>query len=391
MKNSCKLIKNANIILEDGVLENGAIVIDNEIISAVGKLDEIKIPTNAEIIDANGNFVGPGFVDIHVHGALTYPTYVNPNEATDYLLSHGETTILATPDYIMTFEEFIDAIKVVRENMKTNKTIKGIYFEGPYTNPNYGCMADLNPWRIDIPASIYEKIVDEAGDLAKVWAIAPERNDVLPFVKYAKKINPNVKFSLGHSQATPDQIKALGEYQPSIMVHTFNATGRVGDRGGIRGVGPDEYSLLNEDVYCELISDSCAIHVPKELQQLLIKVKGYEKVVLISDSMFTEETAVIPDKYKHIKDLNFDHNGGLAGSKMTLDYATKNIMTHTGCSIDKAFYMSSTAPSKAINMYDKIGSIKVGKIADFVICDKDINIKTVIQNGEIKFKEKDYE
>ncbi len=391
MKNTIKAIKNANIILEDGVLNNGVIIIDGETIFAVGKSGEVEIPNGAEIIDAKGYFVGPGFVDIHVHGAITYPTYVNPDEASKHFLYHGETTILATPDYIMTYDEFIDAIKTVRENMKTNKTIKGIYFEGPFTNPNYGCMADLNPWRNDIPASTFEAIVDEAGDLAKVWAIAPERNDVAEFVKYAKKINPNVKFSLGHSQATPDEISALGEYQPTIMVHTFNATGRVGDRGGVRGVGPDEYSLLHDNVYCELISDSCAIHVPKELQQLLIKVKGYEKVVLISDSMFTEETAVVPERFKHIKDLNFDHNGGLAGSKMTLDYATKNIMTHTGCSIDKAFYMSSTTPSKAVDMYDKIGSIKVGKLADLVICDKDINIKTVIQNGEIRFKEKDYE
>ncbi len=386
-----KIIKNANVVLENGVLENGIIVIDGELISAVGTVDDIVIPNGAEVIDANGYYVGPGFVDIHVHGGLNYGTYTNPTEASNFFLSHGETTILATPYYAMNFDEFMQSINVVKENMKTNKTIKGIYFEGPYTNPNYGCKADLNPWRIDIPSTMYEKLVDEAGDLAKVWTIAPERNDVVPFVKYARKVNPNVRFSLGHSQAKPSEITALGEYQPTIMVHTFNATGRIGDKGGIRGVGPDEYSLLNDDVYCELISDSCAIHVPKELQQLLIKVKGYEKVVLITDSMHSDVDAQVPERFKHIKDLNFDHNGGLAGSKMTMDYACKNIMMHTGVSIDKAFYMASTAPSKAINMYDTIGSIKVGKLADLVICDKDINIKKVIQNGEIRFKEEIYE
>ncbi len=385
MFNSVKVIKNAKIILEDGVLENGVIIINGEIISAVGTAEQITIPKDAEIIDAKDNYVGPGFVDIHVHGGLNYATYINPTEASNFFLSHGETTILATPYYAMNLDEFMDAIKVVKENIKTNKTIKGIYFEGPYTNPNYGCRADLNPWRIDIPSTMYEKLVDTAGDLAKVWTIAPERNDVVPFVKYARKVNPNVKFSLGHSQAKPSEVFALGEYQPTIMVHTFNATGRLNDKGGIRGVGPDEYSLLNDDVYCELISDSCAIHVPKELQQLLIKIKGYKKVVLITDSMHCDANTQVPEKFKHIKDLNFDHNGGLAGSKMTMDYACKNIMTHTGCSIWQAFYMSSTAPAKAIDMYDQIGSIKVDKIADLIICDKDINIKTVIQNGKICF------
>ncbi len=385
MKNSIKVISNAKIILENGVLEDGILLITGEVISAIGKMGEIDIPANAEIIDANGNYVGPGFVDIHVHGGLNYATYIDCEKASDFFLSHGETSILATPYYSMDFNAFIDAINTVKESMKSNKTIKGVYAEGPYTNPNYGCEADLNPWRKDIPSQVYEKLVDEYGNVVKVWTIAPERNDLLPFLKYARKVNPSVKFSLGHSQATPSQIEALGEYQPTIMVHTFNATGRVGDRGGIRGVGPDEYALLNDDVYCELISDSCAIHVPKELQRLLLKIKGYEKVVLITDSMHTAVNTQVPEKFKHIKDLNFDHKGSLAGSKMTMDYACKNIMDHTGVSIDKAFYMASTAPSKAIDMYDTIGSIKVGKIADLVICDKNINIIKVIQNGEIRY------
>ena len=383
MKNALKVVKNANIILENGILDDGVIVIENDKISNVFKNGTNDIPSNAEIIDAEGNFVGPGFVDIHVHGGLNFATYIDCEKASNFFLSHGETTILATPYYAMNFDEFIDAINAVKESMKTNKVIKGVYAEGPYTNPNYGCKADLNPWRNDIPSEVYEKLVDEYGDVVKVWTIAPERNDLLPFVKYARKVNPRVKFSLGHSQATPSQVEALNEFKPTIMVHTFNATGRIGDKGGVRGVGPDEYALLNDDVYCELISDSCAIHVPKELQRLLIKIKGYEKVVLITDSMHTDENTQVPEKYAHIKDLNFDHNGGLAGSKMTMDYACKNVMDHTGVSIDKAFYMASTAPAKAIDMYDTIGSIKVGKMADLVICDKDINIKKVILNGEI--------
>lgn len=374
-------IKNANLVLENGIVWDGAIIIENGILKNFGKESEINIPADANVIDAEGAYVGPGFVDIHVHGGNEFQTYDNPKEAAEFFLSHGETSILATPVYSQNFDEIMNSIGLIKEAMKTSKTIKGIYFEGPFTNPDYGACSDINPWRRDITDKEIKAMVDAAGEDAKVWTIAPERNDVKALVKYAREVNPNTVFALGHSEATPDMVRALGvKYRPTLETHCTNATGRVNSKGGIRGVGIDEYCLKDPDVYAELISDSFAVHVYPDMQQLIIHNKGINKVVLITDSTVSEYPN--PERLAYVKDLNFDHNGRLNGSRLTLDLACKNIMASTNCGIAQAFLMASTNPAKVIGMYDDIGSIDYGKVADLVFVDDKFNVKKVLLGGE---------
>ncbi len=372
-------ITNAKIVLENGIVWNGVILIENDTITDFGA--DITIPEGAEIIDAEGAYVGPGFVDIHVHGGGGYNTIHEPFEAAEHFLKHGETTILATPSYNKNFKEFLDGIRLVKKELPNLRNVRGMYMEGPYTNAKYGSHADLNPWRHPINPDEYKALVDEAGELAKVWTIAPEREGIFEFIEYAKKVNPHTVIAVGHSEATPEEIRALGKYRPTLMTHAMNATGRLPVGGGLRAYGPDEYCFKEPDMYAELISDSCAIHVHPDMQQLLIHTKGINRVVLITDS--TSYANANPEKYAHITDLNFDHNGGLAGSKMTMDQACRNIMTHTSCGICQAFIMASTNPSKVIGMYDEIGSIDKGKKADLVFTDDCFNIKNVMLRGEL--------
>ncbi|MBE7051257.1 MAG: hypothetical protein E7395_01630 [Ruminococcaceae bacterium] len=375
-----KAITNARVVTVDGIIWDGVILLENGRIEAVGKKDNVSIPLGAEIIDADGAYVGPGFVDIHVHGGDKYHTAENPIEAAAHFLKHGETTILATPSYNYNFQDFLKAIKTVKENMSKAPNIRGMYMEGPYTNCNYGSHSDVNPWRHPIDPTEYKALVDEAGEFATVWTVAPEREGILDFMKYARKVNPKVKFALGHSEATIEQIRALGSYIPTLMTHVTNATG-PNKWSGVRQCGPDEYALSSSDIYCEMICDSCAIHVAPFMQRFVLKNKGLDKTVLITDSTSLENPS--PEKYAHINDLNFDHNGGLSGSKLTMDMACRNIMTHTNCGIAQAFLMASANPSKAIGMYDEIGSIEAGKRADFVFVDDMFNVKKVILGGEL--------
>ena len=340
------------------------------------------IPFDAKIIDAEGAYVGPGFVDIHVHASEGRRTYVELKEASDYFLRHGSTTIMATPYYSMNKDEFIEAIDAIKKGIDESATVKGIYFEGPYTAPQHGSNAWLNPWNYPIREADYKLLVDMAGDLAKVWTVAPEREGVAEFMEYARKVNPNVVFAVGHSEATPEQIRKLGtKYRPKLMTHTFNATGTQNDSNGVRGYGPDEYCMANEDMYAELISDSCGIHVHSDMQRMLLKAKGYERVVLITDCTSPDSEA--PEEYAHIKDLNFDPHGGIAGSKLTMNQACKNIMQHTNCGIAQAFVMASLNPAKVIGMDDEIGSIEVGKVADLVFVDDKFNVKQVMLGGKL--------
>ena len=374
-------ITNANIVLENGILWDGVLLLEGDKIHSFGSARDMEIPAEATVIDAKGAYVGPGFVDIHVHEGGKYTTYYEPAEAAEHFLRHGTTSLFATPYYSMTFDEIMRALRTLRGAMGKVKTLKGIYMEGPYTNPDYGANSATNPWRAPIDDKQMRAMVDEAGEMVKVWTIAPEREGILSFLKYAKEVNPTVRFAVGHSEATPMQIRALGKYRPTVLTHAFDATGRLPVYGGTRGYGPDEYCLKEPEVYTELISDSCGIHVHPEMQQLLLHNKGVERVVLITDSTYQDSPN--PENLKHVKDLNFDPWGGISGSKMTMDLACRNIMTHTNCGIAQAFLMASTNPAKVVGLDDELGSIAVGKAADLVFVDDRFNVQEVMVGGEL--------
>ncbi|MBQ7097102.1 MAG: amidohydrolase family protein [Clostridia bacterium] len=379
-----KAILNANIVLENGILWDGAILIEDGIIVDVKSVREFQIPDGAEIIDAKGAYVGPGFVDIHVHGADGKTTYSDVQDVVavaDFFLKHGTTSMLSTPPYELAFDEFVEAIRVGRAAKKKAKTIKGLYLEGPYINVKYGAFAHMNPWRGSIDPEQFKVLVDEAGEDALVWTIAPEREGILSFAEYAKAVKPDVVLSVGHSEATPQQIRALGKFRPTLQTHSMCATGRLDVPGGTRGYGPDEYCFKEPDVYCEMISDSCGIHVNAEMQQLLIHNKGINRVVLITDSS-GDKSYPNPEGLEHVTDLGFDDRGGIAGSKLTMDKVCRNIMTHTNCGIAQAFVMASLNPAKVIGMGDEIGSIEKGKIADLVFVDDKFNVLNVMVGGE---------
>ena len=376
-------IKNAKLVLENGILWDGVLAVEGGRIAAYGSASELKIPADAEVMDAKGLYVGPGFVDIHVHGGGGSLFTEDPGKATAHFLAHGETTILPTLYYDLSREGFLDAIECVKKAMDTEagKAIGGFYMEGPYMNPKYGAKADKNQWRGDILPQMYEKVVDAAGSLAKVWAVAPEREGIEQFLKYAKKVNPEAMISVGHSEANPEQIEKLKRYGIGLLTHCMDATGRVATWGGTRACGPDEYCMTDSDMYAEVICDSMGIHVNPALIRMILKVKGVDKIVLISDSFVSNEQA--PEGLRHVTDLVFDHNGGLCGSKLTMEVACKNMMTHTNCGIAQVFLMASRNPARVIGMEDEIGTIAVGKKANLVFVDDAFHVDTVMLEGKV--------
>jgi len=383
IQSSIKAIIHAQIVLENGILWDGVILTKGDRILSYGSAREMEgqIPEEAVIIDAKGAYVGPGFVDIHVHGGDGYSTCFDPVEASEFFLRHGTTTLLATPSYHFNLERFLEAIRSVKAAGDKARTIRGFYMEGPYTNPDYGAHAHRNPWRIPIEPEQFKLLVDEAGTLAKVWTVAPERPGLIPFLEYARKVNPDVVFAVGHSEATPSQIRSLGKYRPTLQTHSMNATGRQAVPGGTRGYGPDEYCMKEPDMYAELISDSCGIHVHPEMQQLLLHNKGVHRMILITDS--TTHKNPVPEQYAHVKDLNFDDIGRLSGSRLTMEQACRNIMTNTNCGIAQAFLMASSNPARAVGLDQEVGTIEPGKRADLVFVDDKFNIQQVILAGEI--------
>ena len=376
-------ITNAGVVLEESVLENGVILVKGDRIAEVGTADSVKIPENSEIIDAGGMYVGPGFVDIHVHGGDGEYFYTDPLKAAKHLLSHGETTQLATLGVKIPKEKYVGCVETVKAVMGkglAGKAIGGFYLEGPYMNPKYGSDPDKVPWRGEIRREDYMPVLKALGNLVKVWAIAPEREGIAGFMADAKLANPAVGFAVGHSEAVPAEVDAVKKYGIVLQTHCMNATGRPACSGGTRSCGPDEACLMDPNIYAELICDSQGIHVSADMQKFVMFVKGIDKVCLISDS--NVNVGDPPPYLAHITDLQFDSLGGLSGSKLTLDAACRNVIKHTGCSVTDAFKMASRNPARAVGLYREVGTVEVGKRADIVIVDGDFNIQKVMICGE---------
>ena len=375
-------IVNARAVLPSLVLDDAVIVTDNGRILSVGRRGELSIPNDGEIYDACGNYVTPGFVDIHVHGGGDSFFYENPVRTAEHFLSHGETTVLATLYYDLGKEELIESVKKIKAAVESGlaPSIGGLYMEGPYMNPIYGASPEKNKWRGEIKPTDYRELVDEAGEFARVWAVAPEREGVDGFVKFVRSVNPDAVISVGHSEATPEEVFALKKYGMSLQTHSMNATGRPATLKGTRSCGPDEACMLDDDMYAEMISDSLAIHVHPNMQKLLMKVKTTDKTVLISDSFVSNEEP--RPELRGIKDLSFDANGDLSGSKLTLDIAIKNVMKHTGCELYEAVKMATLSPARAVKLDGEIGSLKVGKKADIVVLNGELEVVGVMLDGK---------
>lgn len=376
-------IKNATLVMKDHLIPDAVLLIEDGIIADFGEMRSMSIPEGCELIDAQGLYVGPGLVDIHNHAGGGHWFYDEPEAAAQFNLQHGTTSVLATLYFNMNAQQLVEQAKTVQAAMKKPEgaNIAGFYMEAPYMNPKFGADRENNPWKGPICREEYQPVIDQVGTDAKVWVLAPERENIQQFVIDARKNNPTVRFSVGHSEASPQQIEALIPYGLCIGTHHTNATGDLPKYPECRGVCVDETVNYNNNIYAEMICDSRGIHVDPYMQRLIRKIKGEDKLVLISDSCVFD--GPIPDGYEGVTDLCFDYEGEIAGSKLTLEVVCRNMMKHTGASIVDVFRYASTNPSNAVGLTDR-GRIAKGLRADLVIVDHQMNIKSVILKGEVK-------
>jgi len=376
-------IKNATLVMRDHLIPEAVLFIEDDIITGFGEMRNTPIPVDCEVIDAEGLFVGPGLIDIHNHAGGGHWYYDEPIEAAQFNLKHGTTTNLACLYFNMTGQQLLEQIATVQAAMKTPEgaSIVGFYMECPYMNPKFGADRENNPWKGPIKKEEYQPIIDAVGTDAKVWVLAPERENILQFVLDARKNNPTVKFTVGHSEASPQQIEALMPYGLCIGTHHTNATGDRIFYPEVRGVCVDETVNYNREIYAEMICDSRGIHVDPYMQRLIRKIKGEDRLILVSDSCVFD--GPIPEGYDGVTDLCFDFAGEIAGSKLSLDVACRNMMKHTGASIVDVFRYASYNPSRALGFLDR-GEIAVGKRADLVIVDHWMKVNKVIFKGEVQ-------
>ncbi len=374
-------IINAELVMRDHLIPEGVVFVEDGTIVGFGEMARTQIPEDCEILDAQGAYVGPGLIDIHIHSGGGKWVYEDPAYAAQYNLRHGTTTMLPTLYFNMNKDTLIESVKKLQAAMQTPEcaNMAGFYMEAPYMNPKFGADKANNPWEGPIQREEYRELLEAIGSDVKVWCVAPERENIETFVKDAKAANPQVHFSVAHSEASPQQIEALMPYGLNIATHHTNATGEIPTFSGCKGVCVVEAVNYNREIFAELICDSLGIHVNPYLLRLIRRIKGEDRIMLISDA--AAFNGPVPEEFAGVTDIGFDNNGGIAGSLLTLNVACRNMMKHAGASIVDVFRYASYNPAKAVGFADR-GEIAVGKRADLVVVDHKMNVKQVILKGE---------
>lgn len=381
-----KAIVNTKLLLEDAVIWDGAITFEGDKIVEVGAAADVTIPEGCEIIDAGGLYTAPGLIDIHNHGSWDDLFIEEPLKCAEHFLRHGETTVLPTLYCNLTFEQMKEGSRKIREASKTGagRIMDGLYMEGPYMSGE-GSNQDSILWTGIINREEYEPLLDELGDMTRIWAIDPARTNIDQFMADTKERFPNAIFALGHSAAYAHECRRVAKYGVKVQTHHGDSTKAPGLAQGTIGPGCDEYTLYTPDMYAEMICDQLGIHLQADMIRMVTRTKGIERVILITDSM-ASKIKYKNDPSKGIAygpDLNYDSTGWLAGSHMTLENACRNFMTHTGYGIGHAVRCATLNPARMLGIDDRVGSLEPGKTANIIITDDMMHVKKVFLEGEL--------
>lgn len=360
------ILKNAKLILEDGIQE-GSLCVEE------GRIAWISGAPQEEGIDLGGLYLAPGFVDIHCHGSAEYWHFENPSAAAAWHLQEGTTSLLCS--MWRNAAPFETAIVKVKEAMGPGSNIRGIHMEAPYVDAAYGSDGGKE-WGID--RGEYLRLMELGKGIIKQWTFDPCLPGAEAFAQTAQK--ENIKLSVCYSKASPDQLREYLKYGLRIGGHILCGTGEPKTMfRGTREPGSDQFVLTEDKMIAEVIADSLGGHVRPTYLQLIYKCKGADRIALVSDCCAGGETMG--------SDVNVI-NGELYGSQLTLSVAIRNMRKHTGADICDLIKMVTSTPAKTIGLYSERGSIEPGKIADLVVLDEDLNVKGVLLDGS--FVRKDF-
>lgn len=374
------LIRHCRAICADHVLPDATVTIEDGLITAIGADAEIRSAASTTI-DAQGQYLAPGFVDVHCHGDGTNRFFDDPATVSRNLLLQGTTSVLATLGYSDMKPGHVEAqLKAFRETAQSLNVsnIAGIHMEGPYVNPQYGAQTHRGLIK-DPDASEYLAWLDTFGDLIKWWTCAPELPGAIPFIKAVVQHGGVV--GAGHSEATVEQMHAVIQAGVSVITHWTNATGNptAARYRGTRYPGIDEVALVSDELTAEIIPDQHGLHVHPIMAQLLYKAKGPERILIITDAAYgRDDDPVNPGESR---DVSIDVNGDLAGSLLTMAGACRNFRRFTNCSWPELFRMAALNPAALLGLDQEIGSLEPGKRANLILFDRDLNVSQVCLQG----------
>lgn len=365
-----KGFKNSYIYIE------GQGIIQTSLSFKHGRITAIGGDVDAEAIElAENHILVPGFIDQHIHGCHGHDVMEASEEAlidmANQLLQEGVTYFCPTT-MSMSLDDIVASLKTiqrVKEYQTSGAEIIGVHLEGPFLSTKFHG-AQASKYLIDGDETILERLIQAAQDDIRILTFAYEQNGLamLPLMK-KHDITP----SLGHSDASGTLALEAFDHGVTCVTHCYNAMRGMHHRD----VGVVGAALLNDEVMCELIAD--LKHVSEEAIRLLFKVKGPDKIILVSDSM---EAKYLPDgeyalggqKVMVQSSAARLVDGTLAGSVLRLDQALKNIQKLIPTlSLTQLIDLVTKNPAKNLHL-DDIGSIAVGKKARFTVIDRNLNV-----------------
>ena len=380
-------IRNGKVILHDRIAEGVSIYMEEGKIIAITK--EV-LPCD-EIIDANGQYVSPGFIDMHLHGGGGEDFMDGGIEpilkAAELHLSHGTTSLLPTSlaSSNKALREFLADVRTVKNQKLSRANLLGVHLEGPYFSQ--GQRGAQNPDYIREPQSEeYLPIIEEFGDVIRRWSYAPELSGAGAFCEalVAHGIIP----SLAHTEATYPEVKEAFDLGCRLVTHFYSGMNGVTRKGAYRQLGAVESAYLLDDMNVEVIADGH--HLPPDLLRLILKIKGVEHVSLVTDSMRgggqgdgesflgkREEAmpCVIDGGVAFLLDRT-----AFAGSVATADQLVRTVTKKVGVSLPDAIRMMCENPANILGEQTK-GRLCVGCDADIVLFDEEINVSAVFVAG----------
>lgn len=379
--------------MNDMYIINGEIYVDHQFQKGIlgiedGKIrlypEDEKIPETAQVMDAAGKKIVPGFIDLHTHGAVGID--VNGASADDlekigsFFAGNGTTAWLASvlTDTKEQTSWCIEQYKEYRDSGRKGAQLLGIHLEGPFLTTEYkGAMPEHLLQKGNAQLAKEYQTLAEGG--IRYITVSPEVEGVLDMIPALKEMG--IVVAMGHSGA--DYITSMKALEQGVaaVTHTGNAMRLLHQHEpAIWGAG------LESDAYCEIICDGRHLH-PGTVR-LIIKTKGLDRVVAITDSIMA---AGLPDGNYHLGvnevvvedgDAKLASNGVRAGSTLTQNVALKNLLSYTGFSLEEIIPVLTENPAKLIGVFDKKGSIADGKDADLVLLDENNDISDVIVGGE---------
>ena len=380
-------VRSARVILLDRILSGHSILMEDDTIVSVFPDGSVPLPDGTAVFDARNLYAGPGFIDIHCHGGSGFWGHEDPVAVAKHHLAHGTSGLVMTTVPMGTPEELLAAIKTIRQAAEGGAApnILGIHMEGPFLNPEHGASRKFSR----LPAKEeYLAYARAGGDLIRTWTVAPELPGMFEMLCDLQQLSRgNYVFSVGHSAAGAEEIDRLIPLGLKIATHCTNATGcqvTPSRYAGTREVGVDEAVWLSDSLYAEVIPDRGGRHVRPKMLQLILKVKGVDRVIIVTDATNTSgsKTGEAPGL-----DVNFNRDGELSGSALTMDAAVSNVLNQTGLGLPDVFRMAASNPAAALSLQHQYGSVAPGKKADLLLFGYSpgdaIRIEKVIFGGKL--------